>query len=66
MLLRAGNIDIATIALWLGHESTKATRIYEHADPKLKEQAVARITPLGVKPGRYRPSDALIAFLQDL
>ena len=66
MLLRAGNIDIATIALWLGHESTKTTRIYEHADPKLKEQAVARITPLGVKPGRYRPSDALIAFLQDL
>jgi integrase/recombinase XerD len=66
MLLRAGNIDIATIALWLGHESTKTTRIYEHADPKLKQQAVARITPLGVKPGRYRPSDALIAFLQDL
>jgi site-specific recombinase XerD len=66
MLLRAGNIDIATIALWLGHESTKTTRIYEHADPKLKEQAVARITPLGVKPGRYRPSDALLAFLQDL
>jgi site-specific recombinase XerD len=66
MLLRAGNIDIATIALWLGHESTETTRIYEHADPKLKQQAVARITPLGVKPGRYRPSDALIAFLQDL
>ena len=66
MLLRAGNIDIATIALWLGHESTETTRIYEHADPKLKQQAVARITPLGVKPGRYRPSDALLAFLQDL
>jgi integrase/recombinase XerD len=66
MLLRAGNIDIATIALWLGHESTKTTRIYEHADPKLKEQAVARIAPLGVRPGRHRPSDALLAFLQDL
>jgi integrase/recombinase XerD len=66
MLLRAGNIDIATIAPWLGHESTKTTRIYEHAHPKLKEQAVARITPLGVKPRRYRPPDALIAFLQDL
>jgi integrase/recombinase XerD len=66
MLLRAGNVDIATIALWLGHETTKTTRIYEHADPKLKEQAVARIAPLGVKPGRYRPSDALLAFLQDL
>ena len=53
MLLRAGRIDIATIALWLGHESIKTTRIYEHADPKLKEQAIARIAPLGTKPGRY-------------
>jgi site-specific recombinase XerD len=66
MLLRAEKVDLLTIALWLGHESTKTTRIYEHADPKLKEQAIARITPLGVKPGRYRPSDALLAFLQDL
>jgi integrase len=66
MLLRAGNIDIATIALWLGHDSTKTTRIYEHADPALKEQAAARLTPVGVKPGRYRPEDALLAFLQEL
>jgi len=66
MLLRAGDIDIATIALWLGHESTKTTRIYEHADPALKEQAAARLAPLGIKPGRYRPTDALLAFLQDL
>ena len=66
MLLRAGNIDTATIALWLGHESTKTTRIYEHADPALNEQAVARLAPLGVKPGRYHPTDTLLAFLQDL
>jgi integrase/recombinase XerD len=65
-LLRAGNVDIATIVLWLGHESTKTTRIYEHADPALMEQAVARLTPVGVKPGRYRPADALLAFLQEL
>jgi hypothetical protein len=45
---------------------TKTTRIYEHADPELKEQAIARLTPLGVKPGRYHPTDALLAFLQDL
>jgi integrase/recombinase XerD len=66
MLLRAGEIDIATIALWLGHESIKTTYIYQHADPALKEQAVARIAPLGAKPGRYRPSDALLAFLEGL
>ena len=57
MLLRAKGVDIATIALWLGHESTKTIHIYEHADPTLKEQAIARTTPLGVEPGGYRPSD---------
>jgi integrase/recombinase XerD len=66
MLLRAGKTDIATIALWLGHESIKTTYTYQHADPALKEQAIARITPLGAKPGRYRPPDALLAFLEGL
>jgi integrase/recombinase XerD len=66
MLLRAGDIDIATIALWLGHESIKTTYIYQHADPALKQRAVDRIAPLGAKPGRYRPTDALLAFLEGL
>jgi site-specific recombinase XerD len=66
MLLRAKGVDIATIALWLGHESTQTTHIYEHADPALKEQAIARTAPLGTKPGRYQPSDALLAFLDAL
>jgi integrase/recombinase XerD len=66
MLLRARGVDIATIALWLGHESTQTTHIYEHADPALKEQAIARTAPLGTKPGRYRPSDVLLAFLEGL
>jgi integrase len=66
MLLRAGNVDIATIALWLGHESTKTTHIYEHADPALKEQAIARTAPLGARPGRYRPPDPVLAFLDRL
>jgi integrase/recombinase XerD len=66
MLLRAGGVDIATIALWLGHESIKTTYIYQQADPALKEQAIARVAPLGTKPGRYRPSDALLAFLEGL
>jgi integrase/recombinase XerD len=66
MLLRAQGVDIATIALWLGHESTQTTHIYEHADPTLKERAIARTAPLGTKPGRYRPSDALLAFLERL
>lgn len=66
MLLRAKDVDIATIALWLGHESTQTTHIYEHADPALKEKAIARTAPLGAKPGRYRAPDALLAFLESL
>jgi len=33
---------------------------------KQKEQAIARVAPLAAKPGRYRPPDALIAFLEGL
>jgi integrase len=66
MLLRSNGVDIATIALWLGHESTQTTHIYEHADPALKERAIARTAPLGAKPGRYRPPDTLLAFLEGL
>ena len=42
MLLRANDVDISTIALWLGHQSIKTTQIYQHADPALKERAIAR------------------------
>lgn len=66
MLLRAKGVDLATIALWLGHENIQTTRIYEHADQALKEQAIARTAPLGAKPGRYRPPDELLAFLEAL
>jgi site-specific recombinase XerD len=66
MLLRAKGVDIAMIALWLGHETTQTTHIYEHADPALKERAIAHTAPLGAKPGRYRPPDELLAFLEGL
>jgi integrase/recombinase XerD len=64
-LLHAG-VDTSVIALWLGHESTEATQIYLHADMAIKERALARTTPPGVKLGRYRPADALLAFLERL
>jgi integrase/recombinase XerD len=64
-LLHAG-VDTTVIALWLGHESTETTQIYLHADMTLKENALARTTPAGTKPGRYRPPDALLAFLESL
>jgi site-specific recombinase XerD len=64
-LLHAG-VDITVIALWLGHESTQTTQIYLHADLALKERALARTTPPNTRPGRYRPPDQLLAFLESL
>jgi len=66
MLLQAERIDIATIALWLGHESIKTTYIYQHADNKLKQEAIDRTATIGTPPGRYQPPDSLIAFLEGL
>jgi site-specific recombinase XerD len=64
-LLQAG-VDLAVIALWLGHENIRTTQIYLHADLRLKEQALARTTPPRTASGRYQPPDPLLAFLESL
>jgi integrase/recombinase XerD len=64
-LLHAG-IETTVIALWLGHERVETTHIYLHADLALKEKALARTKPPDAKPGRYRPPDTLLAFLEAL
>ena len=64
-LLQHG-VDRSVIALWLGHESVETTQMYLHADLRLKERALSRTTPLGVKPSRYRPGDSLLTFLEAL
>jgi site-specific recombinase XerD len=64
-LLQAGN-DVAVIALWLGHEQVSTTSIYLHTDMTQKERAIARTQPLSATPGRYRPPDSLLAFLEAL
>jgi site-specific recombinase XerD len=64
-LLHAG-VDTSVIALWLGHEDVRSTQIYLHADLRIKERALALVTPNGAKPGRYRPADPLVAFLESL
>jgi len=64
-LLHAG-VDVAVIALWLGHADLRSTDAYLHADLTVKERALARTTPTNSKPGRYRPPDSLLAFLESL
>lgn len=64
-LLRRG-VDLTVIALWLGHESTETTQAYIHADMGLKESALAHASPSGLPPVPFRPTDALLAFLEAL
>jgi integrase/recombinase XerD len=59
-------VDQSVIALWLGHESVDTTQVYMHADLRLKEKALARMTAPTSHPGRYRPDDTLLVFLQSL
>ena len=64
-LLQAG-IDRSVIALWLGHESVETTQIYLEATLAMKEKALSKITPPKGKPGRFKPGDRLLSFLNSL
>ena len=66
MDLLQNGVDRSVIALWLGHESVETTQMYLHADMRLKEKALSRTQPMKVRPGRYRPNDKLLAFLESL
>jgi site-specific recombinase XerD len=66
MQLLQNGVDRTVIALWLGHESVETTQMYIHADIQLKEKAMARTKPVTAMPGRYRPTDKLLAFLEAL
>jgi site-specific recombinase XerC len=49
-----------------GHEQIETTNIYLHADMTHKQRAIDKTRPLAAKPGRYRPPDSLLAFLEAL
>ncbi len=64
-LLQAG-VDLAVIAVWLGHESIETTNVYVHANLAMKEKALAKIQPMDTPFRRFRPDDRLLAFLESL
>ena len=65
-LLQAG-VDIATIALWLGHESIETTHVYLEADLVLKEKALGKLEPVDDGPMlRFKADDPLLEFLASL
>jgi site-specific recombinase XerD len=64
-LLQAG-VDSTVIALWLGHADITSTQQYIHADMTIKERALALLTPPAATPGRYTPTDDVLAYLDSL
>jgi len=64
-LLQSG-VDIAVIALWLGHESIETTHVYIEVDLAHKEQALQKLAPVEGLPSRFTADDPLLAFLTSL
>jgi len=55
--------DIRKVALWLGHADIRTTEIDLRIDPSEKLEAVEAVLPLGLRRGRFKAPDALIASL---
>jgi integrase/recombinase XerD len=64
-LLQSG-VDLAVIALWLGHADPATTHQYLEADLATKEAALRRLDSPQQPTTRYRPPDQLLAFLDSL
>jgi len=64
-LFQAG-VDMAVIALWLGHESLETTHVYVEADLATKQRALDKLAPMPGTPARFHADDKLLAFLAAL
>lgn len=64
-LLQSG-VDLAVIALWLGHEQVATTHQYLEADLDMKERALASLQPPETATPRFIPKPDVLAFLDSL
>lgn len=64
-LLQSG-VDLAVIALWLGHESPTTTHLYLEADLAMKTAALRKVADPSPRRARFRATDRLLAFLDGL
>jgi integrase/recombinase XerD len=53
--------DIRKVALWLGHADIRTTEIYLRVDPSEKLEVMEAVLPPGLRRGRFKAPDALIA-----
>lgn len=66
MHMLQADVDLALIALWLGHESSETTHQYVEADLEMKRRVLDRIEEPPSENNRRKTSDPLIAFLDEL
>ncbi len=66
MSLLEEGVSLEVIALLLGHESLATTHLYLEAGLAMKRKALEQTSPPKIKDTRFRPSDALLRFLEDL
>jgi integrase/recombinase XerD len=66
MHLLQSDVDLAVIALWLGHENLQTTNVYITADLASKEQALEKREPIPGSFARHQDPDKLLAFLATL
>lgn len=66
MALLQSGVDLAVIALWLGHESVVTTHQYLQADLTMKEHALASLQPPELANMRFKPPSKVLAFLDTL
>src|SRR5258708_45078 len=66
MALLQSGVDIAVIALWLGHESIETTHAYLDTNLAMKETALAKVAPIGTRFPRFRANHRFLGFLESL
>ena len=55
--------DVRKVAPWLGHADIRTTEIYLRVDVSEKLEAIEAVVPVGLRRGRFKTPDALIASL---
>jgi site-specific recombinase XerD len=66
MRMLQADIDQASIALWLGHESIKTTYIYLSADIEMKKNILQKLPPFDTKTSRLKSKDKIKEFFKKL
>jgi integrase/recombinase XerD len=66
MHLLQGGTALPGIALFLGHASTSTTHLYVEADLKMKRKTLEKLPLMDLRPGTFKPTDPVLAFLQSL